>query len=67
MANAYLEVDSGLTVSNVATGVSVTIDGLSGNITTTGNLQLTGTTTSYNATSVMPKSYVDNMAVVFGV
>lgn len=61
MANSYFEVDVGVNVGGVR------IDGTSGNITTTGNIILNTTTVSYTANSVTPKSYVDNIAVVFGV
>lgn len=40
---------------------------LGGNIVTSGNIILNTSQISYNANSVTPKSYVDNMAVVFGV
>ena len=61
MANAYFEVDTGVNVGNV------TITALSGNITTTGNIVMNSTTISYQANSVVKKSYVDNIAVVFGI
>jgi len=66
MANANFEIDTGLTVANTTTGVTVTIDGFSGNVTTTGNLIVNNSNLSYSANTVMPKSYVDNIAVVFG-
>jgi len=61
MANSYFEVDVGVNVGGVS------INATSGNITTTGNIILNSTTVSYTANSVTPKSYVDNIAVVFGV
>jgi|Laugrespbdmm15sd_2_1035082.scaffolds.fasta_scaffold04528_2 hypothetical protein len=61
MANSYFEVDVGVNVGGVS------INATSGNITTTGNIILNTTTISYTANSVTPKSYVDNIAVVFGV
>lgn len=61
MANAYFEVDTGVNVG----GVSITA--ISGNITTTGNIVMNGGTISYQANSVVRKSYVDNLAVVFGI
>jgi hypothetical protein len=61
MANSYFEVDVGVNVGGVS------INATSGNITTTGNIILNTTTVSYTANSVTPKSYVDNIAVVFGV
>jgi hypothetical protein len=66
MANANFEIDTGLTVANTTTGVTVTIDGFSGNVTTTGNLVLNSSNPIYSANAVMTKSYVDNIAVVFG-
>lgn len=61
MANSYFEVDVGVNVGGVS------INATSSNITTTGNIILNTTTVSYTANSVTPKSYVDNIAVVFGV
>lgn len=61
MANSFFEVDVGVNVGGVS------INATSGNITTTGNIILNSTTISYTANSVTPKSYVDNIAVVFGV
>jgi hypothetical protein len=61
MANSYFEVDVGVNVGGVS------INATSGNITTTGNIILNTTTVSYTANSVTPKSYVDNIAIVFGV
>ena len=69
MANAYLNVDTGITVGSAS---NVVIDATTGNITATGNITTTGnitinsTTMAYTANSVTPKSYVDNIAVVFG-
>jgi hypothetical protein len=64
MANAYFNVDYGITVGSAA---NVTIEATSGNITTTGNITINSTTLAYTANSVTPKSYVDNIAVVFGI
>ena len=61
MANSYFEVDVGVNVGGVS------INATSGNITTTGNIILNTTSVNYTANSVTPKSYVDNIAVVFGV
>ena len=61
MANSYFEVDVGVNVGGVS------ISATSGNITTTGNIILNTSTVNYTANSVTPKSYVDNIAVVFGV
>jgi hypothetical protein len=61
MANSYFEVDVGVNVGGVS------INGTTGNITTSGNIILNTTTVNYSANSVTPKSYVDNIAVVFGV
>lgn len=61
MANTYFEVDVGVNVGGVS------ISATSGNITTSGNIILNTTSVNYTANSVTPKSYVDNIAVVFGV
>jgi hypothetical protein len=61
MANSYFEIDVGVNVGGVS------INGTTGNITTSGNIILNTTTVNYSANSVTPKSYVDNIAVVFGV
>lgn len=61
MANSYFEVDVGVNVGGVS------ISATSGNITTSGNIILNTTSVNYTANSVTPKSYVDNIAVVFGV
>ena len=61
MANSYFEVDVGVNVG----GVSITAT--SGNITTTGNITINSTSYNMSANSVVQKSYVDNIAVVFGI
>lgn len=61
MANSFFTVDVGVNVGGVS------IDGTSGNISTTGNIILNTSQINYTANSVTPKSYVDNIAVVFGV
>jgi hypothetical protein len=61
MANSYFEVDVGVNVG----GVSITAT--SGNITTTGNITINSSTINMSANSVVQKSYVDNIAVVFGI
>jgi len=61
MANSYFEVDVGVNVGGVS------ISATSGNITTTGNIILNTSSINYTANSVTPKSYVDNIAVVFGI
>jgi hypothetical protein len=67
MANSFFTVDVGVNVGGVS------INGVTGNITTSGNIVTTGniilntSQISYNANSVTPKSYVDNISVVFGV
>jgi hypothetical protein len=38
-----------------------------GNITTTGNITINSTAYNMSANSVVQKSYVDNIAVVFGI
>ena len=73
MPNSYFEVDVGIKTGNVvftAANNNITTTGninTTGNIVTTGNIILNTTQISYSANSVTPKSYVDNMAVVFGV
>ena len=66
MANNYFEVDTGLTVRNNTGSTVTTIDGVAGDITTSGNLILSSANISYTANTVTPKSYVDLIAVVFG-
>ena len=61
MANSFFTVDVGVNVGGVS------INGVTGNITTNGNIILNTSQINYNANSVTPKSYVDNIAVVFGV
>lgn len=61
MANAYFEVDTGVNVGGVS------ISATTNDITTTGNIVFSTSQISYNANSVPPKSYVDNIAVVFGI
>ena len=61
MANSYFEVDVGVNVGGVS------ISATSGNITTTGNIILNTSSINYTANSVTPKSYVDYIAVVFGI
>ena len=38
-----------------------------GNIFTSGNITLTGPQIQYTANSVMPKSYIDTIGIVFGI
>jgi hypothetical protein len=65
MANSYFEVDVGVNVGGVS--ITATTGNITaGNITTTGNITINS---AYNMTanSVVQKSYVDNIAVVFGI
>jgi hypothetical protein len=61
MANAYFTVDVGVNVGGVS------ISATTNDITTTGNVILNTNQINYTANSVTPKSYVDNIAVVFGI
>ena len=63
MANSNFDVETGITVG----GGNVSIDGTSGNITTTGNIIINTGAISYSANSVTPKSYTDNFSIVFGI
>ena len=82
MANAYYNVETGLSVGpssnvvidattgNITSLGNISISGIltaNGNIVTTGNITINSTTYAYTANSVLPKSYVDNIAVVFGI
>lgn len=63
MANAVFEVEGGLKVGEIQ------LDADSGSITVPGTLTLSAAaTTGYGdgATAIVPKAYVDTMAVVFG-
>lgn len=67
MANQYFEIDIGVRTGNVLITSANNEIRTTGNIVTTGNITLNTTAISYTANSVTPKSYVDNIAVVFGV
>jgi hypothetical protein len=67
MANSYFEVDVGMKVGGVVLTAANNNISTTGNITTTGNLILNSSQISYTANSVTPKSYVDNISIVFGV
>jgi hypothetical protein len=67
MANSYFEVDTGVKTGGVVITSANNEIRTTGNIVTTGNITLNTSQISYTANSVTPKSYVDNIAVVFGV
>jgi hypothetical protein len=67
MANSYFEVDIGVKTGGVVITSANNEIRTTGNIVTTGNITLNTSQISYTANSVTPKSYVDNIAVVFGV
>ena len=67
MANSYFEVDVGIKVGGAVLTAANNEITTSGNITTTGNIILNTSQINYSANSVTPKSYVDNISIVFGV
>ena len=54
--------------ASVSSGTTITYTGnvIAGNVYTSGNITFTNMQLNYNSNSVMPKSYVDAIAIVFG-